>query len=256
MRYRSILSVLALATAAFSAGQTWHLDSTYSFDLNVDTGNALLRDLEFKMDGGYVDTPESGWGVSTSFYNNGNGARNSDTVTVSMDTGPDSTEPYLTRSLFFGVIQGLPQDITDGNPDQKHLVLFVNNDAAAAMKDIAYGTIFGTDNQTYHITEESLIDAIETVHRDDLTDEQKLDYYQTIYDFRDTVAHQANVGPNGTPGDIWFGPNQSFSIVMFSDGTTIGSGTSSYRAAPVPEPASFAALGLGAVALLRRRRAH
>lgn len=59
-----------------------------------------------------------------------------------------------------------------------------------------------------------------------------------------------------------FGPNLadgSRSLVLVSDdnfNSTVGTQFFAMKVAPVPEPATFAALGLGAAALLRRRRAR
>ena len=251
MRLRTTFSALSLLVAAFAAADhNWNLKSSYEFAITGDVGASTLHDLEFVMEGGFKDSPDSGWGLTTSFE-----PGNSGTLSADFDTFPfygrAASEPFLRESLFFGVIDDLP---TDGSGPQKHLVLFMDPLAAARVQGAAYGTIFNTDNQSIQITEETLVEALETVHTD-LSDEEKLPYYRTIYDFRDTVAREANVGVNGTRGSLWFSPG-AFDIVTFSSGQTIGSGTNAFatRFSPVPEPASMLALGLGAAGFLRRRR--
>lgn len=241
---------LATLTAAFAnADHNWHLESTYTYSITGNVGQAVLRDVEKIMEGGTIDNSYS-WGVSSSFDGG-----NSGTTTLSMDTypffGTSSAQPVLERSLLFGVMDAFPTDAAG----QKHLVIFMDPLAAARTSGISFGTIFGTSVQGTPLTEEQIIFATEQVHREDLTEEQKTGYYEQLDLFRNGMAKHANVGVNGTEGSVWFAPG-NFSIVTFSDGLTIGSGTNSSQATlqSVPEPASMAALGLGALALLKRRK--
>ena len=135
-------------------------------------------------------------------------------------------------------------------------MIFTNPTAASRMQNIAFGTIFDTSNQSVRYTEETLIDSLLTAHNDGISEADKQEAYDIINTFRFDVARNANVGPNGTKGDAWFSPSTGFSVVVFSDGQIIGSGTNAFTTSfqPVPEPASFIALGIGALALLKRRR--
>ncbi len=242
MSVRSILTASFLSvTAAASADFT--LTSTYTYSVTGDVGTAYLRDVEFVMEGGNVDG-NGGWGVSTSFFNNlvddGSQASNAGTLSVSYDQGP---EPFLRESLLFGIMQGFP---TDGSPEQKHLVLFMDPTSASNVKDIAFGTVFPTTN------EDALIGAIEFVHEESHSDAEKEPYYETIHAFWD-AARNALAGSNPEPQrSAWFAGGGDFSIVAFSDGKTVGSGTN--RVTVVPEPASLVALGVGAASMLRRRK--
>lgn len=256
MKPRSILSFFALAAAAFaSADHNWHLDSFYDYAITANVGTATLRDVEEAMEGGFVDDPYSGFGVSSSFAGGNVGQGH-----LSLDTydffGKAASRPFVRESLLFGVMQGLPQDVLDGNADQKHLVLFMNPTAAANVANVAFGDVFGTSAQGPTVyTEETLIDATEKVHTD-LSDAAKRPYYDILDTFRYSIARRANVGVGGTQDTIWFTPQSGFRTVIFSNGATIGTGTNTTvtTLTPVPEPASLAALGIGAAAFLRRRK--
>ena len=253
MKTRTILSALTTLAAAFaSADHNWHLDSTYTYALTGNVGTSVLHDVEKVMEGGSVDG-SYGWGVSSSFEGGNVG-----TTALSLDTypffGTAAARPILERSFLFGVIDDLPNDA----PGQNHLVLFVNPTAAARMSGLAFGTVFGTINQgNPPLTEEGIIEATLFVHTD-ASDRAKRPYYDTLDFFRNAIAKNANVGVNGTKDSVWFAPSEGFRIVTFSDGLIVGEGTNAFNAtiAPVPEPACFAALGLGAAALLRRRKAR
>ena len=256
MKNRSFLSALALLGASFAAaGQNYRVDASYDFSFG--THYERFHDLEAIMAGGSVEDGGNpyGWSSATGFH----GDSPTD-YTLSFDTTPfydflgqNPARPFLEESFAFGILDGLP---TDGTPQQEHLVLLMDPTAAQRVQNIAFGTIFGTSAQPYPYTEETVIDALEKLHDDSIPDDQKGDYLAIVHNFRDSVARQANVGSGGTTGTCWFGPGADFSVVTFSDGLTVGGGTSNYTitALPAPEPASFAALGVGVVALLRRRR--
>ena len=236
--------LLVGATQAFAD----QLLSSYSYSVTEDVGTSFIRDLEFKMDGHYSNA-DGGWGVSTSYWNNltdSGAGSNANTLGLEIPFGP-GLHPVLDRSIFFGIMQGLPQDIADNNPDQKHLVLFVDPTSASNIQNIAFGTVFPTTN------EDQLIDAIEKVHNDTLTDDEKKPYYENyIYPFW-SAAENANAGSGSDPvRSVYFSAGSDFDIMLFSDGQKIGSGTSSVNV--VPEPATCTILGIAALGLMRRRK--
>lgn len=251
MKSRTILSALALFGAAFaSADHNWRLDSTYDFFGTTDFGGASFHDVDLVMGGGSVDD-SYGWAVSTGFRD----VDDTNPFTLSLNTYPffgrSAAKPILEGSLILGVLDALPSD----TPGQQHLVLFTSPTVADRIENLAFGTIFDTSNQSVRYTEETLIDALIVAHGDG-SEADKQESYDIINAFRFDVARNANVGPNGTRGDAWFSPSEGFSVVIFSDARKIGTGTNPFTTTftPVPEPASFAVLGVGALALLRRRR--
>lgn len=255
MKPRPILFALTLMGSTFAvADGNWELDSTYTYTFTKDV--ATFHDVEGDM-GGDAVAGDYGWGSASSF----DGTIPDGTFGLSFDTAPfdailgtNLSQPILEQSFFFGVMDALPTDA----PGQQHLVLFMNPTAASNVQDIAYGTLFGTSNQPYQYTEETVIDALEKLHDPTIADGDKGEYRTIVDNFRDAVAKNANVGPDGAVDTAWFMPSEGFSIVTFSDGNIVGSGTNTYTTRftplPTPEPAPLIALATGALALLRRRR--
>lgn len=175
---------------------------------------------------------QSGGALTWPFQADGNGS--------SLLANPfPSPVPYQSAVLI-----GLVQDLVGDPPGQKHVVLFMNNQAASNVQNIAWGTIFLETN------ENQLIADIELA-----TSGQDWEIIQPGVDAVSNFLEQAKsaqVGPGGTDGSIWFDLGSSFSVVAFSEGQLIGEGESYIEV--VPEPASLAALGIGAVALIRRKR--
>ena len=245
LKHIAIATLTMLALGKASAGT---ITSTYSYSIDpVKTGTATIHDLEFIMAGTFVEGGD--WSLTTSFFNNQPGGTigsNADILSVTQDFGPSLT-PILSESLLFGIIQGLPQDLLDNNADQKHLVLFLDPLSAQNIQNIAFGTTFPTTN------EDQLISAIEQVHRNDLSDSDKVFYYENfIYPFYDAARH-ARAGMSGTERSIWFAPGD-FAIMFYSDGDIVGSGVNTaVSTAAVPEP-STALLGLLGVAGIAFRR--
>lgn len=237
------LAAIALATAAVAAQaqHNWTLSSTYTFGVDPAWGGAEITNLIALMDGGSVND-SYGWGQTSWAHTSG-----SSPLTLTFDTAwfdLYAAEPTLRGSLFMGIVRDLPNDA----PGQDHVVLFMDSAAASRIDNIAWGTIFSNTN------EESLLFAIEqatTLPYDDAGA-----YWAEIDAFAQGDAMSGHLGPNGTEGSAWFGSNGGFSIVAFSDAKIIGSGTNSVvtNMQPVPEPASMAALGLGALAMIRRRK--
>lgn len=246
MKLHTILSALTFlgAASAMADGGSWYLQANYNytFDTTVSGDTASFGDLEVAMtvngvDGSYTNQnwKTGGYGVNYP----------SDSAFDFMST--DGAEPVLNDSFLMGVL-------TDANQTQ-HLVLFMNPTAAGNISGTPYDGVFATSAQPDQYTEGQVIGALTDLHGGGTPAHQD-DDYSIIYNFEDQVARNANVGTNGTLGDAWFTADQGFSIVEFSNGVTVGSGTVSVdkRFTPVPEPASMLALGVGAVGVLRRRK--
>jgi len=147
----------------------------------------------------------------------------------------------VQRALLIGLVQDLPED-PEG---QKHIVLMMDNNAAALANHIAWGTLFPTT------LEDQLIADLELA-----TSGQDWEIIQPGLDaVSNFLGGEAKniLGPGGSSNSAWFNMGGSFSVMAFSEGQQIGSGQSFVTA--VPEPASLGALCIGAAAFLRRRKA-
>lgn len=217
----SILACLAVS-ASLANAQQYMSNYLTTVDLGRPVTNLLMVE-DNAGGGGSVTWAFTAEGESTTLLSN-----------------PFPSDFPVTSSLLIGLVQDL-----DGDPSgQKHVVLFMNDDAASNVQHIAWGTIFTTT------LEPQLIADIELA-----TSGQDWEIIQPgldgVWEFAQ-AAKSARVGPGGQEGSAWFDMEGGFSLVAFSDGQTIGSGTS-YNSV-VPEPASLAALGVGALALIRRKR--
>ena len=172
-----------------------------------------------------------------------------------------STNP-ITDALFFGMAyEGHTEIITPGPaadpnfpPTNSHLVIFMNNSAAVNAVGQSFASLFpGFDEAT-------IIQALEAVGQigtPPLSEEAFNSYSDTLSNFATSI--QAGYAFN-VPGSQDVNPGQ-FSVVSFSDGSIIGTGTVTQTfqpAAAVPEPSSLALLGLGGIgaafSAYRRRR--
>lgn len=156
------------------------------------------------------------------------------------------TNPFPSPELFRGAMIGLAQDLPGDPQGQKHVVLMMHPDAAALSANIAWGTLFR------NTLEENLIADIElaTSGQDWPIIEPGLN---GVWDFLNGDFNDGILGPGGFPQTGWYDGNGPFTVMAFSDGKQLGTGTVEQE--PVPEPASLAALALGAAAMRRRRRA-
>jgi|GEM_PF-1980759 hypothetical protein len=241
MQTKAILATAVAAFAAMAPAQhNWILTSSYEYELDP-AWNQPITHILAEMQGGAVDD-SYGWGTAMWPLSS---AWNPFSMTFTTDWfDPCAAQPFLRESLHLGIVQDLPGDA----PGQKHLVLFMDPEAAANVQNIAWGTVF------LETLEADVIEALEGIADPSLTEEEREDYHEFLGDFKNNAARQARVGPGGLEGSIWFAPGE-FSIVAFSDGQTIGSGSNEFTTefVPVPEPATMAVLGLGALALRRRR---
>lgn len=155
---------------------------------------------------------------------------------------PFSTDSPTQASLLLGITHDLPNDA----PGQKHVVLFMDTYAAQLAEHIAWGTLFR------NTLEENLISDIElaTSGQDWNIIQPGLDH---VFAFANGDAKTGILQPTGAPQSALFVPNGQFAVMSFSDGAILGYGTAE-TIQTTPEPASMAALGMGALALLRRRK--
>jgi hypothetical protein len=138
-----------------------------------------------------------------------------------------------------GIVQDFPGDASG----QKHVVLFMSDDAANLSNNIAWGTLF------QNTLEDALIADIElaTSGQDWPIIQPGLDAVSAF-----TNGDAMNLGSESVPVSAWFATGGTFSVATWSDGTIIGSGFSEIT--PVPEPATMSLLSIGVLSLIRRKK--
>lgn len=199
--------------------------------------------------------------VTFNSYANGSGAWWAATIPAGT-TAATIDDPFMKSSantpvdaLMLGLVQDLPGDAAG----QMHVVMMMSDAAAAAARHIAWGTLFRNTD------EDSLVAAIELA-----TSGQDWELIQpgvdAIFAFAQGDARSGILGPGSMPIDAWFAlgavvpgttTSSNFSMMAFSSGELIGTGTSLVTTlAPVPEPASGALLAIGLTAIGWRLRRH
>jgi hypothetical protein len=157
-------------------------------------------------------------------------------------SNPFPTSAPVQSTIMLGVAQNLP-----GDPDgQKHVVIGMDDTAASLSQGIAWGTLFR------NTLEANVLDDIEAATSGGAW-EVVTPALDRLGVFLDGDATTGILGPGGASQTAWFATEGTFSVMAFSDGQLLGTGTGSVEA--VPEPASLAVLGLGALALRRRKSA-
>ncbi len=166
---------------------------------------------------------------------------------------PFSHDQPPAEALLIGLATGLPGD---GSDPQQHVVLMMNDNAAALANHISWQTLFR------NTLEQEVIDDI-------LLGTSGQDFpivlpgIGRVNDFAYGDGDTGILGPAGIPQSIWFTEGSSFTVMAFSDGTVLGTGVSSSDFVPdptaTPEPSTAIAgligLGIGCFYLKRRRAA-
>lgn len=233
-RLAAALSVLALALTAASAHATAVVASYQtSYTVTLDGGWPAVTNLMMleKWPGGGSGT----WAFTAA----GDGQ-----TTVLTNPFPSDTLP--TSSLLIGLVQDLPND----PPGQQHVVLFMDDTAASLGANIAWGTLFRNtleDNLAASI-------ALATSGQDWPIIQPGLDAVSLFTDPPDGDAVTGILDGLAQPHSAWFETGGTFSVMAWSDGTLIGTGTSEITVVPEPATAALMLGGLGLFGCVARRR--
>lgn len=241
MKHWTTAAALAFA-ASLSAAPAFAAVETYaSYTLTNNFDQAITNLVVYQSNG------EGGGSLTWGGF-----APNLDGQSSATYTNPFKIDGPFVGALWFGLVQGLPGD---ASPDEYHVVLGINPQAAAYSENIAWGTLFP------NTLEEQLIDHILLTTSGRPFEE--IDPGTTgLFTFADGDATTTNHLNGGLNYSTLFAPSSSFTLVAWSSGTVIGSGEAflESRTVPdaIPEPGTWALmiLGFGAAgSALRRRRA-
>ena len=207
-----LTGVMSMANAT-SAVTDW---STASFLVSLESGVAPITNIQ----------------INTSYRLNQGSAS-------AMYTAPAGTNvltiQYLTNqpprtAFMIGRTQNLPGD----TPGTDHLVLFINQAAAAAAEGKSWNDLYPG------VSESELLDLVTPTTMNELVK------------FSNFVSNQSTLGLFGEAGAVaspWFNIGESFKVVAFSNGRIIGSGRSALDVLMVPEPETVACVFSGLMAL-------
>jgi hypothetical protein len=237
--FKSASLFLALAGCLAGGLQSANAGAILSYEVTLEAGYPDVTNIIMLN-----QYPNDGMGATWAFTALGNDVSPNTTLL----TDPFPKNPVPLTGLLLGIIKGLP---TDGNPEQKHVVLMMNNDAADLSQHIAWGTLFR------NTLEEQLIADIEL-----MTSGQDFPIIQPgidgVFAFAYGDAQNGILAPGGIPVSAFFTLGSSFTIMSWSDGTKIGYGQSfvDFRVIPEPSSLSLIILGLGSLAFpgLRKLR--
>jgi len=156
-------------------------------------------------------------------------------------TNPFTSPALITSALLLGITQDLPNDA----PEQQHVVIFGNQTFAGAANGVDWRALFPNTD------EDQLIADIQLA-----TSGQDFATIQPGFDGISAFVNGDGSNYGNTGNSIYFNVGDPISVVAFSNGQIIGTGTSSSD--PVaPEPGSLAmaaGVGFAAALVIRRRR--
>lgn len=220
VRCLGVLSLLACSVGLSTAARA---DILYNYEvtLNEDVENDVTPIVIYENDGGTSLT----WPFTAN------------AATTTLITNPFSKASATGSALLFGLISEIPGD--DTQSEGGHLVLMMNTTKGAEAIGTSFETLFPNSNQT------DLMNAVYVVGVLGDTDPG----------FNDAISLLSSFA-QGDGLDYQFALGDDFSVIAFSDGVSLGGGTSFVSGSVVPEPSSLAlsGIGLGIFGLIARRR--
>ncbi|MBS0263084.1 MAG: hypothetical protein JSS02_14160 [Planctomycetes bacterium] len=258
MTKRAVLLSFALAILGTASADAAVISSGYytHYNVHMDPGTLSVT--------GIVKFEQTTNGGGSSWPNRvaGGGSEGADTT---IDQVFASNTPRIS-AFFMGMsytgYAGTDFPDYPNPPDvginDKHLVLFVSNAAAAGMLGQSFETVFAG------YQESDVISWLEIVGQKGVDTVGQEAFNLAANSLGQFASDAAELNPSAwfdIPGTQAVDPGQ-FTVVSFSEGTQVGSGTVTQTgSAPVPEPSSlvmgvFMSVGGALVALRRRRRSQ
>jgi hypothetical protein len=226
MLKRGLIFVFALALAAISSAQSQGYTSytTTIFEAYESPVTNIIM-FERHATGGSATWAFEAQGAATTVLDN-----------------PFLQNPLPTRSLLFGITNGLP---LDGEDPLDHVVIFMNQGLGSYVEGQLWENLFP------NFLESNILQGILDITTG-TTEEQVNAGFAAIDPFLNYL--ESFTAPDENQYSAWFNTGDDFSVMAFSDAVNIGTGSSSIT--PVPEPTTMGMAAFGVLAYLRRRKAN
>jgi hypothetical protein len=235
------LSYTGAVQASTAAAQDINLSYQFQFDSSFN--NITINNIAF------INSYQNGsgiwWSSTITPDSNGNATIN--------DPFPKSSSNIPLTAIGIGLVSDLPGDAAPGT---EHVVLFADTAAVNSAAGSDWSTIFAGTSEQQLISD--IQNSIGTQSPDSTVDPAGAAVWQTafqnVWSFGSTTASAFNFNlgafPSGatTPTTV----TSNFSVIAFSNGQTLGTGTNSLTyspAATVPEPSLFLCFASGLLAL-------